>query len=177
MDLLKGAGDILRVVAPVLGTAVGGPLGGMVVGKLSEVLLGKPDGTQDEVAEAIQKASPDQLVQIKQIEADFKAHMKELDVDLERISASDRDSARKREMEVKDWTPRFIAMLTITSFFSYIGMVTFFPFTTPPNMEFVNLAIGWIGGVATSVVSYYFGSSSGSKGKDELLNKLGGSKP
>ena len=55
MDLLKGAGDILRVVAPVLGTAVGGPLGGMVVGKLSEALLGKSDGTEEEVAAAIQK--------------------------------------------------------------------------------------------------------------------------
>jgi hypothetical protein len=172
MDLLKGASDILRVVAPVLGTAIGGPLGGMVASRLSEALLGKSDATQEELAQAIERATPAQLIEIKRIESEFTIHMKELDIDLDRIAAGDRDSARKREMEVKDWTPKLIGLLTIFSFFSYIAMVTFYPFHTQLNMEFVNLAIGWIGGVATSVVSYYFGSSSGSKDKNELLARM-----
>lgn len=172
MDLLKGASDILRVVAPVIGTAIGGPLGGMVASRLSEALLGKSDATQEELSLALERATPAQLIEIKKIESEFTLHMKELDIDLDRIDAGDRDSARRRETEVKDWTPRFIALLTIVSFFSYIGMVTFYPFNTQPNMEFVNLAIGWIGGVATSVISYYFGSSSGSKDKNVLLAKM-----
>jgi len=172
MDLLKGASDILRVVAPVFGTVIGGPLGGMVATRLSEVLLGKGDATSEELSQALERATPEQLVEIKRIESEFTVHMKELDIDLDRIAAGDRDSARKREMVVKDWTPRFIAILTIVSFFSYIGMVSFYPFNTQPNMEFVNLAIGWIGGVATSVVSYYFGSSSSSKDKNELIAKM-----
>jgi hypothetical protein len=39
-------------------------------------------------------------------------------------------------------------------------------------MEFVNLAIGWIGGIATSVISYYFGSSIGSTQKNRMMAQM-----
>lgn len=172
MDLLKGAVEVLKAVVPTIGQAIGGPLGGIVATKLSTVLLGKPDATSEELSKAIMSASQDQLVKIKEVEDDFLVDMKKLDVDLAAIHAGDRDSARNREEVVRDWTPRFIAVLTILSFFSYIGLVTFYPFEQKPNMEFVNLAIGWIGGVATSVVSYYFGSSSGSEQKSVLMAKM-----
>jgi hypothetical protein len=68
-----------------------------------------------------------------------------------------------------DWIPKFIAFTTIIVFFGFIGLVTFYPFATRPNMEFVNLAIGWIGGIASAVVSYYFGSSSGSEAKNSII--------
>ena len=53
MDLLNAAKSIIQTVAPTIGTAVGGPLGGMAVKAISEALLGKPDGTPDEVSKAI----------------------------------------------------------------------------------------------------------------------------
>jgi hypothetical protein len=36
-------------------------------------------------------------------------------------------------------------------------------------MAFVNIAIGWLGGTASTVVSYYFGSSAGSAEKNKLI--------
>lgn len=172
MDLLKQAGDLLRVVAPALGTALGGPIGGLAAQTISNLLLGKPDATSDEMSAALISATPEQLAKLKELDNTFKVQMKQLDIDLEKISSEDRDSARKREMEVKDWTPRLIALLTIVAFFTYIAAVTFFPFHVPPDMALVNLAIGWIGGVATNVVSYYFGSSSGSDAKNRTIEKL-----
>ena len=72
------------------------------------------------------------------------------------------------------WIAKFIAIVTVISFFSYVGLVTFYPVWCcghPMNMEFVNLAMGWIGGIATAVITYYFGSSSQSAEKNELISK------
>lgn len=71
------------------------------------------------------------------------------------------------------WIAKFIAISTVIFFFGYIGAVTFYPVWCcghQINMEFVNLAIGWIGGVATAVITFYFGSSQSSVDKNELLN-------
>lgn len=75
---------------------------------------------------------------------------------------------------MSSWIAKFIAITTVIFFFGYIGAVTFYPVwccNHPINMEFVNLAIGWIGGVATAVITYFFGSSSQSAEKNELINK------
>lgn len=72
---------------------------------------------------------------------------------------------------MESWIAKFIAIATIITFYGYIAMVTFNPFDNKLNIEFVNLAMGWIGGVATAVISFYFGSSSGSVEKTEMLNR------
>jgi len=117
MDILKTVGPLLGQVAPTLATAMGGPLAGLAVKTLSNVLLGHEDGDQEAVATALQNATPQQLADVKKIDADFKVRMKELEIDLERISAGDRDSARKREMEIKDHMPKVLAAGITVGFF------------------------------------------------------------
>lgn len=79
---------------------------------------------------------------------------------------------KKRKIDMMEsWIAKFIAIITIVTFYGYIAMVTFYPFENKLNMEFVNLAMGWIGGVATAVITFYFGSSSGSAEKTEMLNR------
>lgn len=75
------------------------------------------------------------------------------------------------------WIRKFIACVTTVAFFSYIALVTFYPFNRQLNMEFINLAMGWIGGVATSVITFYFGSSSGSDEKNSIISKAIGNNP
>jgi polyferredoxin len=75
---------------------------------------------------------------------------------------------------MNSWIAKFISIVTVLFFFGYIAGVTFYPVfccNHPINMEFVNLAIGWIGGVATTVITFFFGSSSQSAEKNELINK------
>lgn len=169
MDLGKLAKDVLGIVAPVLGTALGGPLGGMAAKALSEALLGRPDGSKEELTAALDNATPEQLAALKKVEADFKVQMKALDIDLERIYAGDRDSARQREIALKDRMPAILGFITLVSFFSYIGLVTFLPQARMADIGFINIAIGWLGGTASTVVSYYFGSSSGSVEKNRII--------
>lgn len=84
----------------------------------------------------------------------------------------ERRRRKKRNIDMMEsWIAKFIAVITIVTFYGYIAMVTFYPFENKLNMEFVNLAMGWIGGVATAVITFYFGSSSGSAEKTEMLNR------
>jgi len=157
MILSTPASLILSTICPILGSAIDGPLSIIVARQISNCLLGKPDGTPKEISSAIILATSEQLVLLKGIEVEFN-----------KLSPNPIHSVEK----ATDWTPKFIAMITITSFFTYIGLVTFYPFERPLPMEFVNLAIGWIGGVATAIVSYYFGSSSGSKQKSDIIERM-----
>ena len=162
MELLEKAKSILSVVAPNIGTALGGPIGGMAGRVVAKALLGKDDASDSEIFEAVEKATPEQLVALKKADADFKVQMKQLDIDLAKISASDRDSARKRH------TATVLAILTMLAFFGYIGAVTFLP-TPNADIGLLNVALGWLGGTASTVIAYYFGSSSGSKQKNEFI--------
>jgi hypothetical protein len=168
MDIMKAIGPLLGQVAPTLATAMGGPLAGLAVKTLSNVLLGHEDGDQEAVATALQSATPQQLADVKKIDADFKVRMKELEIDLERISAGDRDSARKREMEIKDHMPKVLAAGITVGFFGCLFWM--FVYGVPKNgNEALLLMLGALQTAFTGVIAYYFGSSSGSKAKTDLM--------
>jgi len=167
MNILNTAKDILGAVAPTLGTALGGPMGGMA-GKMIADALGV-ENNETAISQAISTATPEQLAEIKKIEADFKVQMKQLDIDLERIHSSDRDSARRRQAEMGDHIPSVLAVMTMVAFFGYIGAVTFLESAKNADIGFINIAVGWLGGTASTVIAYYFGSSSGSDKKDRML--------
>ena len=170
MDILKAVGPLLGQVAPTLATAMGGPLAGLAVKTLSNVLLGHEEGDEDAVSAALQNASPEQLADVKKIDADFKVRMKELEIDLERISSGDRDSARKREMEVKDHMPKILAVGVTIGFFGCLFYM--FVYGVPKNgNEALLLMLGALQTAFTGVVAYYFGSSAGSKAKTDLMAK------
>lgn len=172
MDLLKSFGPLLGQLAPTLATALGGPMAGLAVKTLSNVLLGHEEGTEDDLAKALSSATPEQLATVKQIDADFKVRMKELEIDLERISSGDRDSARKREVSVKDHTPKILAAGITLGFFGCLFWM--FVYGVPKNgNEALLLMLGALQTAFTGVIAYYFGSSSSSKAKDELISKGG----
>jgi membrane-bound ClpP family serine protease len=168
MNLLKTFGPLLGQVAPTIATALGGPLAGIAVKTLSNVLLGHENGTEEEVSAAMQSATPEQLSDIKNIDADFKVRMKELDIDLERISAEDRDSARKMQTQTNDWIPRVLALMITVGFFGILVwmLVKGMPST---GTEALLMMLGALGTAWTGVVNFYYGSSAGSKAKNDML--------
>ncbi len=164
--------SLVRTVAPSIATAVGGPLAGMATRAISEALLGKPDGTEAELAEAAAKATPEQLLALKQAEQDFAVRMRELDIDLERISNADRDSARNREVATKDWTPRILAALITVGYFGALFYMLRNGLPPQGGSEAMLVMLGTLGTAWGGVVAYYFGSSAGSKEKTDALNKM-----
>ena len=168
MDLLAKFGPLLAQVAPSIATALGGPLAGVAVKTLSSALFGHEEGTEEQVAEAMANASPEQLSAIKKIDADFKVRMKELDIDLERIAAGDRDSARQMNIANKDWVPKALAVFITFGFFGVLVWMLVFGLPKT-GTEALLMMIGSLGTAFGGIVQFHFGSSAGSKEKNNLL--------
>ena len=168
MDFMR----IIGAVAPSLATAVGGPIGGMAVKFITDPLGIPSDSSKDDIAKAINNATPDQLVALKKAENDFTVRMKELDIDLERIASSDRDSARRRESQVRDWMPRILAFVIVAGFMGTVFMVLLGyveGMKDPLMATTVGTLIGFVSAKAEQVIAYYFGSSNSSQQKTVLL--------
>ena len=173
MDLLK----IVGAVAPTIATAIGGPLGGMAMKVVAEVLGLPGDSSEKDVAKAMAAATPDQLLKLKQADQDFAVRMRELDIDLEKIAAGDRDSARRREAQVRDWMPRVLAFVVVAGFMATVFLVLLGlvdGMKDPLMATTVGTLIGFVSAKAEQVIAYYFGSSSSSQQKTQL--RAGGQK-
>lgn len=158
--------SIIGTVAPMLATALGSPLAGVAVKTLATALGCEPD--EKSVEQAILNASPSDLVKVKEVEATFKVDMKKLDIDLARIDAEDRDSARKREMSVGGRMNGTLAVCILCGFFGTMGAM-FLGVIPDGNKDVLFILIGALAQQAGQVVGYYFGSSKSSKDKTSLL--------
>ena len=167
MDLSK-IGGLLAQVAPTVATALGGPLAGLAVKTLSEAMFGHQDANESEVSAALMSATPEQLQKLKEIDATFKLKMKELDIDLERISAADRDSARNMQIHTNDWIPRVLAIMITIGFFGILVWMLL-KGMPPTGTEALLMMLGALGTAWTGVVNFYYGSSAGSKAKTDQL--------
>ena len=146
--------NIVGAVAPTLGTAIGGPMGGMAANMIADV-LGVPNN-QKSIEQAIQNATPEQMLELKKAEQAFEVQMKELDVDVFKLETQDKQNARS--IFSKDWTARIIGLFTIGGFLGYIFLVTLQP--PEQNSEaLINLVLGYLGGLASAIISFYFGAS------------------
>jgi len=163
--------NLVRTVAPSIASAVGGPLAGMATRAISEALLGKPDGSEQELTEAAARATPEQLLALKQAEQDFAVKMRELDIDLERIANEDRSSARNREVVTRDWTPRVLAGLVTGGYFGVLFYMLRNGLPQHGGSEAMLVMLGTLGTAWGGIMAYYFGSSAGSKAKDEAMRR------
>jgi hypothetical protein len=158
--------DLLKNVAPGLATMVAGPLGGMAVKAIASKL-----GVEDSV-EAVTKA----------IQSDPDAAMKLREIDLKEIEAAnkDRDSARGREMAIatseaapllnKIVTPVLALGVTVLTFGLFAMLI--FVEVKPEAKDILIYILGALSAALTQILSYYFGSSAGSKEKDEKIKGL-----
>ena len=154
-DAIKG---LVGELAPTIGAALGGPVGGAAATMLADVLGCDP--TPQKIEKALQQATPEQLAEIKKAELDFEVRMKELEVDV--FALETKDTQHARESFKEDWTARIIALMSVLLFGGYVFLVTLQP-ADDNDLNVVNLVLGYLGGIVSSVVSFYFGASKGGK--------------
>jgi len=163
--------DLLRGIAPTIATALAGPVGGLAVEVLGKALgIEKP--TQDAIEEAFKGGSltGDQIIAAKQAEQAFTVKLRELDIDLEKIHAGDRDSARKMQADTRSKIPAVLAILVTIGFFGIlVGMLTGHLKTS--NSEALLVMLGALGTAWGAIIQFFFGSSAGSQNKDAMLAK------
>lgn len=171
--------DFLKKALPWIGAAASGnipALVAMAASTLSDATGIKIDPNQDAISQAVSRATPEQMLLLKQADNDFALKMQALGInhheELERMAASDRASAREREVKTGDsWTPRLLAALVVVGWLT----VQYFLLTNVIDAtmrELVARVLGTLDGALMLVLAYYFGSSAGSAAKNEMLARL-----
>jgi hypothetical protein len=158
--------NIVGTVAPMLGGSLGGPLGGMA-GKMIQNALGVDS---ESAALSMLESDPDALLKLKQAEIDFDKRMRELDIDEEKLHQADRASARNMAIQTTLIPQIVLAALFITGYFTIVGL--FFSSTLEvPMSDAFNVLLGVMTGAIPMILQFFFGSSSGSAKKTDLMAK------
>ncbi len=131
--------------------------------------LGLSDKTVAAVTNAIVGATPEQLAQLKSIDAELTKTLGEQDVKREEVAGADRASAREREKGTGDsLTPRLLALFITVGFFGVLGFLLVHGKPTDGG-DALLVMLGSLGTAWTATVSYYFGSTARSAEKTALL--------
>ena len=170
---------IIKTVAPWIGTALGGPLGGMAV-EAAAAAFGLSDKTADAVKQAIGGATPEQLLSLKNADQAFSLQMQALGfkqvTDLEALAAGDRRDARLMQTSTRSWVP---AALSVIITFGFLGLLTgmMTGYMKAEDNQAMLLMLGALGVAFGQVINFWLGSTSESSRKTELLAQAPAVKP
>lgn len=164
-------------VAPWIAGTLGGPAAGLAVNALCNAVGLEP--TQDNAQKAASMVASGSMTgeQFLALQKAEQSHMETMQAmgfkqitDLEEIAFKDRDSARNREIQTRDWMPKALGSFVTLGFFGllYYLMKHDVP---PANKDILNIMLGSLGGAWVSVISFYFGSTRTSSIKDEMIYK------
>ena len=159
--------SLVKTVAPVLGSAIGGPFGGMAAKFIAGAVLDDENATEDQVVDALASANPDTLLKLKEADQTFKIKLKELGIEEKKVAAGDRDSARKMHVANKAWIVPVLAGLTVAGFFATMTFVLMGKVSLESTI--LGFVLGQISAKTEQVYNFYFGSSAGSKEKTAAL--------
>ena len=168
--------SLVRTIAPTIGTVLSGgnPLVGIGIKAVSNALLGKPDGSEDEISMAIQNASPEDLIKLKTADQSFKTEMAKIGLDEKKLAFEDIAGARGRQIEHEKATGKtdvnlyVLAWTVVSGFFGLMALLCFKALPADSNgvifMLFGALSTGF-----GQILGYFFGSSKSSADKTKLL--------
>ena len=164
--LSEKAKKVVAVVAPSLGAALGGPLGGLAGQILGGLVSG---GKVADLEEAILTQKPETLLALKKLEQDYLLKLEELGVEQYKAEASDRSSAR--DLAKVNMRPQMmLSLLFIGGYFIilsafFVGRIEISPELKEPFL----ILLGVITANVPSIMQFWFGTSSGSQRKTDIL--------
>lgn len=166
MDDLK---KFLSSFAPLLGTAVAGPLGGVAAGFIADK-LGLSERTVESVTQAITGGQLDaaQVAQLKLAEIEFQKFLKQNDIDLEKVHAEDRNSARDMLKATGSYVPATLTFIVTIGYFAVlIGMLN--GWFKASDSQVMLIMLGQLGTAWGVTIAFWFGTTRNSQEKTTLL--------
>lgn len=180
----KDVGKAAAKILPVFGTVLGGPIGTIVGagGALLAEALGVKN-TPEAVSSALEKATPEQIIRVKELETELNKlaleQLKEQNRHQEEeinTFLRDRQSARSADVEKTKATGLRDANLYSLAWVSVIGFYVILVVTiladmpeSPVAQTALAMLFGAVVGNVKDVHGYFFGSSASSADKTELL--------
>lgn len=168
--------NALGTIAPWLAGTIGSPVAGVATKALCDVLGLTSDSSPEDAMTAISIATPEQLLALREADnkhAEFMGQLGYSHLDkLAQATVDDRASARKRESDVRDHTPKVLAALAVLGFIALVALVAS-GFEPKESMQSgFWMLVGAAIAVFKDVYGYYFGSSAGSQAKDATIKGL-----
>ncbi len=163
--------SILKNIAPTVASAFLGPLGGVAVAAVGN-LLGVSSATQDKIADVISKGqlTPEQISALKELELKYQNDEKERGFKYAELAFKDRDSAR--QANVQGGTQKYLFWLSLLLLITGLGIEGFVLFKGYPK-EIPEIIVGRVLGLMDAMVmlvlSYWYGTTNGSAQKSDLL--------
>lgn len=161
--------DWLKNLAPLLGTALGGPLGGAAASFIADK-LGIESKTLEAVGEVLNggKLSPEQISGLKLAEIDFQKFLEANKIAVEVLDAGDRKDARDLQKTAPSFVPALLTCFVVGAFTA--TLVLLLKFDVPAtNRDIVVYMIGQLSGGFTSALAFWLGTTRDSGRKTELL--------
>ena len=147
--------SLIGGLVPTIAAGMGSPVAGMAVNMVADALGCKTEPRS--IEQALGDATPVQLLRLKEAEQNFEIQMKQMDIDVFALETQDIQDARNKFSN--DWTPKVLGLLSMIGFMGYIFFITAFPIDDSSD-DIVMLIIGSLTGIATAVISFYFGASN-----------------
>ena len=162
---------IVKTVAPWIGTALGGPLGGMAV-EAAASALGLSDKTVESVKSAISGATPEQMLALKNADQQFSLQMRALgfknEADMEALAAGDRANARAMQTATPSFMPAVLSTVVVVGYLVLLGGMMTGQLKVLDSQALL-LMLGSLSTGFGMVLSFWFGSTRTSEDKTRLL--------
>ena len=163
----------IKTVAPTVAAALGGPLAGESVAALIGIVGGSG---QEDVRKAIEsgRLTAEQISQLRQLELQFQENERERGFKYAELAFKDRDSAR--QANATGGTQKALFGLSVVLLVLCLGTeVTVLVIGLPQGTSelVVGRVLGLLDAIAMTVLAYWYGTSSSSAVKTEMLNRKG----
>ena len=163
-------GSLIGGVAPVLGSLVGGPLGGVAGKLLSDVFMPDQDPAKVE-PDALYKqivGNPEWEAELLRIERNNQEEMerlrlRELEMRIEHQKAIYSDRANARATMRRSWVPPFLTLLVTVAFFGICYMLLTGAGVPQGNNDILYLLLGAVVVVWKDCCAYYVGGVGGNQ--------------
>lgn len=160
---------LFKLAAQLGGAAVGSPIAGAVLGQIAGA-LGAKDASPEALAMAIDAADPADLEALRRIEAEMASREMDNVERLAKIEAEDRANARS--MVKDERTRRALTYVLVGATLAYgvfaVVAMAFFDLS-PEAAGIVGTLLGWLIRDASGANAFYFGTSAGSRNKEQFI--------
>lgn len=160
----KDIGRQVASAAPVLGAALGGPVGG-AAGALIASIFGV-DSDPAEVSKAI-KADPESTLKLIALEQQHEQALRQMALDERKAELKDVQQAR--EVHQHHWMPSALTILMVAMYGVAFGALLFWSIPDA-NKDMVNFMLGQLSGMLSGCVAYWVSSTRASQNKDAPMH-------
>lgn len=162
--------DTLKVIAPTVASAIGSPLAGAAVSAIGAI-MGVDNPTKESIATLFKdgQLTQEQLGKLRELELKYQAEEKERGFRYAELEYKDRDSARQMAAATHSWTPSVLTFVIVVITLTAEAMLLFNKVPPGADPVIVGRILGTMDSALIMVLSFWFGTSSGSQQKTALL--------